>query len=331
MYPHRASLHNSMQTIAAEWRSPNVSRNIHSIVTTTPSQSRIVSTCKDQFLSKFTKHHTYLCSIAPGRLGNQMFAYASAYGIAKRQNRTIVIEKSLSLSRIFSLKAQLIDDICVCDDARNVQPRWSCRFDRRFFKTSFPQGVNVRLHGYLQSWMYFRHVEDDIRRQFTFTDSYRKVAKEIIEKTVTAGGRKAKTVIAVHIRRGDIVTVPKFVSHGYRVPNDKFFFKAFAFYREKVSDPVFLLFSDNFEWTKRHLTGNDIIYMEGHNATTDMALMIECNHTIMSVGTFSWWAAYLAGGTTIYYRHPAWNGTELRKQYSKDYSDYFMPEWIGME
>ncbi|XP_046559927.1 galactoside alpha-(1,2)-fucosyltransferase 2-like [Haliotis rubra] len=330
--PHRTPIHNITQIIAGESRSPNVYHNVHStLVATTPTRSQLVSTCKDPFLSEFKKSQIYLCNKVRGRLGNQMFAYASAYGVAKRHNRTVVIETSRPLNRIFSLKAELIDDFCVCDDVKNVQPRWGCRFDASFFKKSFPQRVNVRLNGYLQSWMYFRHMEDDIRRQFTFTDSYRKAAREIIEKTITAGGRKATTVIAVHIRRGDITAEPRYVRYGYKVPNDKYFFKAFAFFREKVSDPVFLLFSDNFEWTKRHLTGNDVIYMEGHNATTDMALMIECNHTIMSVGSFGWWAAYLAGGTTIYYRHPAWDGSELRKEFSKNYSDYFMPEWIGME
>ncbi|XP_046371386.2 galactoside alpha-(1,2)-fucosyltransferase 2-like [Haliotis rufescens] len=331
--PERTAIVNAIvNVIAVDLSTTNANNNIHTIpAASIPTRSQLVSTCKDPFLSEFKRGKIYLCNRVFGGLGNQMFSYASAYAIAKRNNRIVVTEKSRSLNRVFSLKAELVDNFCVCDGARNAGPRWSCRFDESFFNKSLTQGVNFGVNTYLQSWMYFRHVEADIRRQFTFSDSYRKAAREIIQKTLSAGGWESATVIAVHIRRGDITKVPRFINHGYRVPTENYFYKAFDYFRKKVSNPVFFLFSDNFPWTKSHLNGSDVIYMEGHNATTDMALMTQCTHTIMSVGTFGWWAAYLAGGTTIYYRHPARNGSSLRTAFSKDYSDFFMPQWIGME
>jgi hypothetical protein len=32
----------------------------------------------------------------------------------------------------------------------------------------------------------------------------------------------------------------------------------------------------------------------------DFALLIQCNHTIMTIGTYGFWAACLAGGDTVY-------------------------------
>ena len=61
-----------------------------------------------------------------------------------------------------------------------------------------------------------------------------------------------------------------------------------------------------------------------------MAVLTLCDHVIATVGSFGWWIGWLTGGEVTYFKWPAKEGTELRKQYSKDYSDYFYPGWIGL-
>ncbi|VDN19752.1 unnamed protein product [Gongylonema pulchrum] len=60
----------------------------------------------------------------------------------------------------------------------------------------------------------------------------------------------------------------------------------------------------------------------------DMATLSRCNHTIMSTGTYSWWTAYLANGSTIYYSNWPKPGTVLDEMVQK--SDYFLDSWISM-
>lgn len=34
----------------------------------------------------------------------------------------------------------------------------------------------------------------------------------------------------------------------------------------------------------------------------DMALMIQCDHVIVTSGSFGWWGAWLSGGTRLYFQ-----------------------------
>jgi hypothetical protein len=51
---------------------------------------------------------------------------------------------------------------------------------------------------------------------------------------------------------------------------------------------------------------------------------------IQTVGTFGWWAGWLNNGKVINYKWPAKEKGRLRATFSADYSDFFMPHWIGM-
>jgi len=44
---------------------------------------------------------------------------------------------------------------------------------------------------------------------------------------------------------------------------------------------------------------------EKNSGILDLAILSACNHTIIYTGTFIWWAAFLAGGESIYYRYVA--------------------------
>ena len=70
------------------------------------------------------------------------------------------------------------------------------------------------------------------------------------------------------------------------------------------------------------------IYSPGVSSERDLALMSYCNHTIMTVGTFGWWAGYLAGGITVYYKDFPAPGGNLERWFSRD--DFFPPEWVGL-
>ena len=39
---------------------------------------------------------------------------------------------------------------------------------------------------------------------------------------------------------------------------------------------------------------DDVIISRGNTPCVDLAILSVCDHVIQSVGTFSWWAAYLS-------------------------------------
>jgi len=72
----------------------------------------------------------------------------------------------------------------------------------------------------------------------------------------------------------------------------------------------------------------NIAYAVDHTAGEDMAIMAACDHAIMSTGSFGWWGAWLANGTTIYYGGWPKVGSTLEFMFNRE--DFFPPSWIAM-
>jgi len=154
--------------------------------------------------------------------------------------------------------------------------------------------------------------------------------------------------IGVHIRRGDMAIDPK-----YTVADAGYFRRAVHLVMTKFPGRqlVFVVCTDDFRWSKgnfpdavsrgmidrgNHSDGDVtnskrkavVVFSRNHVDREDLAILSACNHTIMTVGTFGWWAAYLAGGLTIYYRKFPAENFELYQKFSRE--DHFLPEWIGL-
>ena len=88
----------------------------------------------------------------------------------------------------------------------------------------------------------------------------------------------------------------------------------------------------NKKWVKQNLaniTDTQVYILPKNSAAVDLAVLSSCDHTIMSSGTFSYWAAYLANGIATYYvKHPA-PGSKLYKRCKP--STHFLPQWVALE
>ena len=60
----------------------------------------------------------------------------------------------------------------------------------------------------------------------------------------------------------------------------------------------------------------------------DFTLLTLCNHTAMSVGTFGYWAAILAGGEVVYFRNHVVKGS-IAAGYFVD-GHHFPESWLGL-
>jgi hypothetical protein len=105
---------------------------------------------------------------------------------------------------------------------------------------------------------------------------------------------KKKNSIGIHIRRGDYLS-PAFdnlnVINGIAYYNN-----AISYISKKIANPYFYVFSDDMDWVKLNLKGENIEYIENSYAEKsylDMYLMSQCKHNIISNSTFSFWAAFL--------------------------------------
>jgi hypothetical protein len=131
-----------------------------------------------------------------GRLGNQMYIYASLLGIAAMNNMTpvfykdyqlledafrplIAIENRRFLLSNFSAKPKLTDEVVEISN-------WM--YDDRFELLHTLSANEIHIGTYLQSWKYFSHIEPAIRSQFTFKESYVQVANSYLKEETAKKG-----------------------------------------------------------------------------------------------------------------------------------------------
>jgi Glycosyl transferase family 11. len=255
-----------------------------------------------------------------GGLGNQMFQYAAARRIAHVNGSQLKLdlnwfdEKGVWTPRkyeldVFSLPAAIADPVeILLLKSRRQNPVFrrlpaflrsivfhtkqthiiekQYAFDPQILMVS----GNIYLEGYWQSCKYFEDIETIIRADFTFKD-------EMDDFNCTAASSiQSCESVAVHIRRGDYVTLPSASSYHGHCPL-QYYEKSIEYIQQHVRNPLFFVFSDDISWVRDNLAVDaptHYIDHKGQTAHSDMRLMSLCRHHIIANSSFSWWGAWLA-------------------------------------
>jgi galactoside 2-L-fucosyltransferase 1/2 len=273
----------------------------------------------------------YICPTFIYRIGNNIFQFASALGIAYKKNMTLIISKEDTVYNIFRLRnsshLSIGDKKRKCSNAKSRKEKQASLYDENVLQ--FTPNATYRVGYYLQSWKYFQNASVELRQQLVFREPLQIKANMVINSILHQynKSRKHVTLIAIHVRRTDMVKN----TGGYQVANKEYFQTAMKLFENHLF-PIFVLCTDDLQWSKANISPKyRVEFISGNSPMEDLALMASCDHVISSVGSFSWWAGWLANGTVVYYRWPAKEGTALRRAYSKDYMDYFYPHWIGIK
>lgn len=157
--------------------------------------------------------------------------------------------------------------------------------------------------------------EEEIRADFQLKDEFVVHADQSLNKIKQIFAKQLKkrkpTFIAVHLRRSD--ASKSFSDLGFPALKPGYFFSAMDTMvnnlKVKKKSMIFVLVSDDHQWVKDNILPrvkdfNAIIAGNGDfqtiwGAAYDLALMSRCNHTILSFGSYSFWAGFLAGGMRI--------------------------------
>ncbi|KAB7502526.1 Galactoside 2-alpha-L-fucosyltransferase 1 [Armadillidium nasatum] len=83
---------------------------------------------------------------------------------------------------------------------------------------------------------------------------------------------------------------------GGDLPSDNYVANAIKYIKRKYKNPIFIAISDDVKRLKK------ILKKEKNISTpeVDMAILSFCNHSIFTLGTYGFWASYLAGGEVLY-------------------------------
>ena len=270
-----------------------------------------------------------------GRLGNVMFITASAYGIGKSLNRKFIVTPGLhySLASTFNLDLEGSPSIPMCPIPENATkltvPFGSYAME---YFNAFANTADIQVCCFLQSWKYFEEHKREIRQLFSLHSTYSEQAQSFLRRVRTT---PEQTFVGVHVRHGDITHID-----GYKTATTSYLRKAMLYYVKRYSNVHFIVCSDDPAWTRSQpvfSTGRHLDYNYEHHVTFcpsfsteshDLALLSACNHSVMTVGTFGWWAAWLAEGEVVYFDEPYDKETKLGRRFSSD--NYFPTHWIPM-
>ena len=236
-----------------------------------------------------------------GRLGNQMFQYASMRGIASVKGFDWVVPPenydhtaNYALFETFKMTNVQEKNIGFVD-GEMLKETIHC-YDKNLVDSC---SDNTNLDGFFQTEKYFENIVDEIRSDFTFKDEYLKPCKEFIDSLDT-------TPIFLHVRRGDAIGK----EHYHPVAPMSYYVEALK--RFDKDTPCFV-FSDDIDWCKSqelfksdrflfndNIERYDYQSMDGSGSMqytllphVDLCLMSLCSGAIIVNSSFSWWGAWL--------------------------------------
>jgi hypothetical protein len=219
-----------------------------------------------------------------GRLGNQMFQFAAVKGIARNRGVQFCIPPSAQKDEWndhqifipFKLKNTSPLNVQYIDVGRPTIAEGTFHFNENLFNTCSDW---VTLQGFFQTEKYFKHIEDEIRGDFTFND-------DILGPSLQTFSN-FENPISLHVRRTDYTTNPNHTALSL-----EYYQKALsAFPTGQV-----LVFSDDPKWCfEQNIFKDDrFLISENTNQYVDMCLMTLCKRHIIANSSFSWWGAWLA-------------------------------------
>ena len=282
-----------------------------------------------------------------GRIGNQLFMYATAKAVQKLTGDTegIIIDDTVNdyMKYENSLVNYPLDDVTFVHDLKlyhtpKFLPQCSIlRFLREKEKDMSLMEINdyELKHQKLFNKFGLFHLQDGY---VEYPDKFKKnivldgffqsekffeiVKDEIIELySLKEEVDKSNYPGLEEIRSRNTVCISAKVQHNtdnpmYDVCNDGYYEKAIQKIIEEVENPLFFVCSDNVEYVKEHLidtTKYDVICQDtSFPVHISLAVMAQCKHFIIGNTTFGWWAQYLCTNPEKIVMAPSrWYGTPV--------------------
>ena len=255
-----------------------------------------------------------------GRLANQMFQYASLKGIARNTGVDFCIpyyKDAVDDGIGNMLRSELFDSFdlpVMCGLLNNghapvVHERYF-HFDDELFRMC-PD--HVSLQGYFQTEKYFKHIEGEIRDDFTFKEEILTPCQELMWQL--------DLPFALHVRRTDYLT--NSANHPPCTLN--YYEKALKHFDD---DREVVVFSDDPAWCKEQelFSSDRFMVSENDDNRMDLCLMSLCSDFIIANSSFSWWGAWLSTSKDKKVIAPVqWFGTGYTKDH--DTSDLIPDGW----
>lgn len=246
-----------------------------------------------------------------GGLGNQLFQFAAAYEVAKRNQVPLKLHFYLDerdTPRMAEIN-QLVPALnwCSIEELEQFVPSTSMErliqrllpaSKKSFFKERYfhfnPQlekvAGNAYLQGYWQSENYFKRSAVELKelineglKRFSFSNSLQNKLQD-------------PNSVSLHVRKGDYLKPP--YSRYYHQLDNTYYTAAVNVLKKKYAQVNLMVFTDDPQWVESHLNVGHpfelISSKETFSVFEDMHAMTQCRQHIIANSSFSWWTAWLS-------------------------------------
>jgi galactoside 2-L-fucosyltransferase 1/2 len=251
-----------------------------------------------------TVFHTYI-----GRTGNQLFQLAAVTNISAQNGMGVCIRGG-DIHEIFD---------GVAAECQKPFPWYSVREKGYALWEKFElYHKDTILYGFLQSYKY---IDPGIRKKIQFKPIILSHAKVVLSNFPEF------FLIGIHIRQYEQVHL--------RAPTRQYYVNAMSYFISRYQSVGFVVVCEDPVWCTKQpqFQRENTHIMEKNHFAIDMAILASCDHMIISMGTFGWWAAYIGpdsrGGMVVYFQN------EFVQHHMNNYGfvkleDYYPPTWLPM-
>lgn len=324
----------TIQTILIPTPTPESTKAV-----TTPTISSSTTTSFDEILCNNMSNYRQVnqtdhpcerirCAVilrkSDGRLGNRMFMFASAYGLARTHHCRLHVSDKVNGELVDNFQMTSIDKTMwlsreAVERLKDIHVEYNvCSFIPSLIR---PRAIrHLELTGFWQSYLYFDGYRDEIRQFFggrqttlirlaNYFTGLMAVDCPLCAPLPNGSQEELRqafrtryniTWISIQIRRSD------FRGLGYS-SDDNYIRQAMSHFRRRYHSQQirFLVASDDKRFCNEFFLDDQrhrraFVLPEDFPAAEDLISLSLCHHSIVSGGTYSFWSAYLAGGDVIH-------------------------------
>jgi len=270
-----------------------------------------------------------------GGIGNQLFIYSYGLYLSNKLNRKLYFDKS----PYYNLFSNSYNEFC---------KKYNIKFEiDRFYKLKFLPNIfsklfynSAKLNSNISGSSFLPRIyNDDIINQpllttqkFILLNGYYikkdyaiQIREDLILNNINLTNESNKFLnnilknesVSLHIR-GKQYIEDKNIKSTYALVSKDYYANAIKFFKEKLNNPIFYIFTNDLVYAKRLLnseSGLNYIATDGPDFE-HFYLMSKCKHNIIMNSTFSWWAAFLNSNKyKIIVSPKTWSGERIINPY----------------
>jgi len=238
-----------------------------------------------------------------GGLGNQMLQYAKYIEISIELKNNILYLKPDSINDHHNINIdEIFFDIKIMKNSfflnivLHIDEKTNriINFLNRLFKTTLFSTIKkinpYEIVNFPQFNSYIFNKKISLSEIFIFPDICSQKNIDLLQLIET------KNSVSIHVRRGDYVNDISWRSILGDICNIEYYNNALKIINDNVTNPFFIIFSDDIEWCLNHFEIKNVVYVDWNNdknSYIDMQLMSKCKNNIICNSTFSLMAAIL--------------------------------------